>query len=138
MSARLMAQLSARGIRVRRVGDQLGVTFPDGMQPPGAVAFLREHKAELLATLTPPTFPTWPPAAVESAVSARAGVLRGWGYAIVHAERQAAEEVLGAGDHVHPSARCALHGCSERRLPRSELYRCPACVPGQFADRGRL
>lgn len=136
MNARLVGQLVGRGIRLRRVGDQLGVTFPDGVEPPGAVDFLREHKAELLSALAPPTFPRWPPAALESVVSARAGVLRGWGYSVVHAELQAAEEALGLVPTTSNStSRCNLHGCPQYLLPRQGLFRCPACVPGAFAGR---
>jgi hypothetical protein len=133
MSARLVGQLAARGIRLRRVGDQLGVRFPDRIEPPGAVTFLREHKAELLATLTPPTFPRWPPSALAAAVSARVAVLRGWGYSGVAAELQAAEEALGVSDPT--PYRCELHNCFQRKLPGSDLYRCPACLAGAFAQR---
>lgn len=142
MSTPLVAQLARRGIRVRRVGDQLGVTGPEGGLSPKALAFIRRHKEALLAALSAPPLvnpPTWPPAAVDAAVTARVAILRDAGLSVVAAERQAAEDVLGLARRrtpAHPTVTCSFHGIPVRRLPWGEMWRCPACVPGRFARRG--
>jgi hypothetical protein len=115
------------------VGDRLGVRVPGGSLTAEQVAYIREHKDDLLALI--PVYPIGPPAAVEAAVARRAAALRAAGRSVVAAELQAAEEVLGLADGVETSARCDFHGCAQRRLPDSDLYRCPACVPGAFAQR---
>ena len=140
MSARLLAQLRQRGIQVGRVGDELEVTAPAAVLTAETVAYIREHKEDLLAATIAaplsPSFPTWPPSAVSAAVEARAIALREAGLSTIGAERQAAEEVLRLdGVPAHESARCNLHDCSERRVPGWQLYRCPACVPELFAQR---
>jgi tubulysin polyketide synthase-like protein len=72
VSARLVAQLARRGIKVRRVGDdQLGVTAPEGGLSQEAVAYIREHKGELLAALPTAELPAsldaqWRRAAMEA------------------------------------------------------------------------
>ena len=130
----LVARLAARGIWLRRVGDQLGVTFADGTQTPEALTYLRDNKAKLLAALAPPTFPKWPRAALESAFAARVSTLKTWGHSVVEAERQAADEALSGGDHPpHEAERCDLHACPQRQTSYTELYRCPACAIGAFA-----
>jgi hypothetical protein len=139
MSTRLLAELRGRGIQVARVGDQLEVTAPAGVLTPGAVAHIREHKESLLAAISAPlspAFPVWPPSVVSAAVEGRAIALRRAGLSPIGAERQAAEEILGLGDVVtHEAVRCDVHGCSQRKVPGRQLYRCPACVPGLFAKR---
>jgi hypothetical protein len=144
MSAALLTKLRKRGIFVSRVGDQLEVAGSAEDLTVAAVDYIREHRAALLATFTPPPAPGWPSGVVTAMVEARARVLREAGVSQVEAERQAAEELLPlAGMPAHESARCEFHAWAQRRLPRSypfrsvDLYRCPACLPGAFA-RGRL
>jgi hypothetical protein len=121
---------------VGRVGDQLEVIAAKGVLTTAAVEYIREHRAALLAALTPPSATLGPPSVVIAAVEARSLVLRNTGLSRVEAERQAAEELLPLAEwSVHESARCDFHGCVQRRLPDSDLYRCPACVPGAFAQR---
>jgi TubC N-terminal docking domain len=136
MSPTLLAQLTRRGIRLRRAGDQLGVTADPETLTPEATDFLRKYKDALLAGL--PSFPTWPPTAVSRAVESRAAALQKTDFTGTEADLQAAHEALNLNAlEPHPEARCLLHGCAQRKLPRSDLYRCPACVPGAFAGRGK-
>jgi hypothetical protein len=114
MSAPLLARLEARGIRLRRVGDRLGVTFPRGIEPPGALAYIREHKAALLALLPDDSnddLPTDPPPTP------------------VELELQAAIRAVGGAGRfeAHPTARCAVHACPQRRSPHDGRFRCVAC-----------
>jgi tubulysin polyketide synthase-like protein len=142
VSVRLVSQLARRGIQVRRVGDHLAVTGPEGGLSPKALTFIRRHKEALLAALSAPPLvnpPTWPPDAVDAAVTARVAVFRDAGFSVVAAERQAAEDVLDLerrGTPAHPTVTCSFHGVPVRRLPNRELWRCPACVPSAFARRG--
>jgi hypothetical protein len=53
----LLATLHARGIRVRVVGDQLGLTPPEVVTPE-LLAQVRELKPEIIAALTAPGFTT--------------------------------------------------------------------------------
>lgn len=142
MSARLVAQLAQRGIHLRRVGDKLGVTAEPGILTPEASAFIQKHRDALLDALPPPavpSFPSWPPAALAATVESRAAALTTPDLTAIKAEVQAADEALHLDSiEPHPTGRCSIHGCPQRKLPRQDLYRCPACVPGAFAGRNRL
>jgi hypothetical protein len=129
----LLTKLRRRGIEIHRVGDQLEAIASEGTFTSAALTFLRQHWHELLAETAAPSYEG---KSVGELVETRAAVLRGCGLTPVEAERQAAEEILPLdGAPAHESARCDLHGCAERQLPGSILYRCPACLPERFARR---
>jgi hypothetical protein len=136
---RLLAQLARRGIEVRRDGYRLEVTADHGALTEEARAFISRHREALLVGLASPprSTPSWPPHAVEAAVVGRVEVLREAGLSTVAAERQAADDVLALdirGVPSHQTATCSLHGLPLRRLPNRDAWRCPACLPGAFAQ----